>query len=256
MVRLLTCDSSSISRANLAMVEPENLPAAQAVSIPQDREILHVLPQEFVLDDQGGIHAPKGMIGSRLEANVHIVTAATTAIQNLVTCANRAGIEVRDTVLEQLAIAETVLTPDERARAAAQRLVTGDAATVVSSSVVKIRPISRARRTIPSPLSEATEGCLLCHESLHPGIVADWRRSRHSRTTVAEAPGRVATQAETMRPAAPRTERRARRGSSRTTRKSPWRPFTRKRTGCTCARTRTLWPRWVSRPTPCCRPWP
>jgi len=88
--------------------------AAQAVSIPQDREILHVLPQEFVLDDQNGIHTPKGMIGSRLEANVHIVTAASTAIQNLVTCANRAGIEVRDTVVEQLAVADAVLTDDEK----------------------------------------------------------------------------------------------------------------------------------------------
>ena len=88
--------------------------AARAVSIPQDREILHVLPQEFVLDDQGGIASPVGLIGSRLEANVHIVTAATTSVQNLVTCANRAGIEVRDTVLEQLAVAEAVLTDDEK----------------------------------------------------------------------------------------------------------------------------------------------
>jgi cell division protein FtsA len=88
--------------------------AAQAVSIPQDREILHVIPQEFVLDDQSGITSPKGMIGSRLEANVHIITAATTAIQNLVTCANRAGIEVRDTVVEQLAVAGAVLTEDEK----------------------------------------------------------------------------------------------------------------------------------------------
>jgi cell division protein FtsA len=88
--------------------------AAQAVSIPQDREILHVLPQEFVLDDQGGIAAPKGMIGSRLEANVHIVTASSMAVQNLVTCVNRAGIEVRDTVVELLAVADAVLTPDEK----------------------------------------------------------------------------------------------------------------------------------------------
>jgi len=88
--------------------------AARAVSIPQDREILHVLPQEFVLDQQGGIAAPEGLVGSRLEANVHIVTAATTSIQNLVTCANRAGIEVGDTVLEQLASAECVLSEDER----------------------------------------------------------------------------------------------------------------------------------------------
>ncbi len=90
------------------------LEAARAVSIPQDREILHVLPQEFVLDDQGGIAAPVGLTGSRLEANVHIVTAATTSVQNLVTCVNRAGIEVRDTVLEQLAASEALLTQDEK----------------------------------------------------------------------------------------------------------------------------------------------
>jgi cell division protein FtsA len=84
------------------------------VSIPQEREILHVLPQEFVLDNQGGIHAPQGMVGSRLEANVHIITAASASVQNLVTCANHAGVEVRDTVLEQLAVAEAVLTSDER----------------------------------------------------------------------------------------------------------------------------------------------
>jgi cell division protein FtsA len=88
--------------------------ASQAVSIPQDREILHVLPQEFVLDDQGGIASPKGMMGSRLEANVHIITSSSTSVQNLVTCANRAGLEVRDTVVEQLAVAEAVLTPDEK----------------------------------------------------------------------------------------------------------------------------------------------
>ena len=88
--------------------------AARAVSIPQDREILHVLPQEFVLDDQNGIANPVGMTGNRLEANVHIVTAATTSVQNLVTCVNRAGIMVRDTVLEQLATAEAVLSTDER----------------------------------------------------------------------------------------------------------------------------------------------
>jgi cell division protein FtsA len=99
-------------------VAPEDLDrvmaAAQAVSIPQDREILHVLPQEFVLDDQPGIASPKGMIGSRLEANVHIITSSSTSLQNLVTCANRAGIEVRDTAVEQLAVAEAVLTADEK----------------------------------------------------------------------------------------------------------------------------------------------
>lgn len=88
--------------------------AAQAVNIPQDREILHVLPQEFVLDNQGGIASPIGLVGSRLEANVHIVTASSTSVQNLVTCANRVGIEVRDTVLEQLAVSHAVLSEDEK----------------------------------------------------------------------------------------------------------------------------------------------
>jgi cell division protein FtsA len=88
--------------------------AARAVSIPQDREILHVLPQEFVVDDEGGIASPLGLVGAKLEANVHIVTAATTSVQNLVSCANRSGIEVRDTVLEQCAVAEAVLSKDEK----------------------------------------------------------------------------------------------------------------------------------------------
>jgi cell division protein FtsA len=90
------------------------LDAARAVSIPQDREILHVLPQEFVLDNQGGIASPVGLTGSRLEANVHVVTGSTTSIQNLVTCVNRAGVEVRDTVLESLAAAESMLSQDEK----------------------------------------------------------------------------------------------------------------------------------------------
>ncbi len=100
----------TVSREDLRRV----MDAAQAVSIPQDREILHVLPQEFVLDEQGGISDPVGMNGSRLEANVHIVTAASTSVQNIVTCVNRAGLEVRDTVLEQLAGAESALSEDEK----------------------------------------------------------------------------------------------------------------------------------------------
>jgi cell division protein FtsA len=99
-----------VSREDLRRV----MDAARAVSIPQDREIMHVLPQEFVVDEHGGISAPVGLVGSRLEANVHIVTAGTTSIQNLVTCANRAGIEVRDTVLEQLAASESALNDDEK----------------------------------------------------------------------------------------------------------------------------------------------
>lgn len=106
----VTGKDRTVSREDVDRV----LEAARAVNIPQDREILHVLPQEFVLDEQHGISSPVGMTGGRLEANVHIVTAATTSVQNLVTCVNRAGIEVRDTVLELLAAAEAVLTQDER----------------------------------------------------------------------------------------------------------------------------------------------
>jgi cell division protein FtsA len=88
--------------------------AAKAVALPSGREFLHVLPQDFVVDDQDGIGAPVGMTGSRLEVNVHVVTGTASSTQNVVACVNRAGIEVADTVLEQLAAAEAVLTPDER----------------------------------------------------------------------------------------------------------------------------------------------
>ena len=88
--------------------------AARSVSLPEDREVLHVLPQEFFLDGQDSIREPLGMIGQRLEANVHIVTASATATQNLVTAANRAGVVVDDTALEPLASAEACLTQDER----------------------------------------------------------------------------------------------------------------------------------------------
>ena len=91
-----------------------SIDAAKAISFPTDRNIVHVLPQEFVVDGHDGIHDPTGMTGSRLEANVHIITAGATATQNIVTCVNRAGMEVTETVLEQLAAAEAVLTPDEK----------------------------------------------------------------------------------------------------------------------------------------------
>ena len=88
--------------------------AAKAVSLPAGREILHVLPQDFVVDEQDGIGAPVGMTGARLEVNVHIVTSSSTATQNIVSCVNRAGVGVIDTVIEQIAAAEAVLTPDEK----------------------------------------------------------------------------------------------------------------------------------------------
>ena len=88
--------------------------AAKAVSLPTGREILHVLPQDFVVDDQDGIGAPIGMAGARLEVNVHVVTGAASSTQNIVSCVNRAGVNVVDMVIEQLAAADAVLTIDEK----------------------------------------------------------------------------------------------------------------------------------------------
>jgi cell division protein FtsA len=88
--------------------------AAKAVSLPPGKQILHVLPQDFVVDDQDGIGAPIGMTGARLEVNVHVVTGGMTATQNLIACANRAGVHVKGTVLAQLAASDAVLTPDEK----------------------------------------------------------------------------------------------------------------------------------------------
>jgi cell division protein FtsA len=88
--------------------------AARNITLPEDREVLHVLPHEFMVDAQDGIRDAVGMVGQRLEANVHLVTSSIAATQNLVTAANRAGILVNDTVLEPLASAESCLTQDER----------------------------------------------------------------------------------------------------------------------------------------------
>ena len=87
---------------------------ARNIALPEDREVLHVLPHEFIVDSQDGIRDPVGMVGQRLEANVHIVTSSVAATQNLVTAANKAGILINDTVLEPLASAEACLTQDER----------------------------------------------------------------------------------------------------------------------------------------------
>jgi cell division protein FtsA len=88
--------------------------AAKAVAIPADREIIHVLPQEYVIDDQDGIKEPHGMSGVRLEAKVHLVTAAVTSAQNIIKCCNRCGLQVADIVLEPLASSEAVLEGDEK----------------------------------------------------------------------------------------------------------------------------------------------
>ncbi|MDF1563818.1 MAG: cell division protein FtsA [Deltaproteobacteria bacterium] len=88
--------------------------AAKAIAIPLDREVIHILPQEYIVDEQDGIREPIGMSGVRLEAQVHIVTGAVSSAQNIVKCANRTGLNVADIVLEQLASSESVLTEDEK----------------------------------------------------------------------------------------------------------------------------------------------
>ncbi|MBW1715025.1 MAG: cell division protein FtsA [Deltaproteobacteria bacterium] len=88
--------------------------AARAVAIPMDREVIHTLPQEFIVDDQGGISDPSGMSGVRLEVKIHIVTGAVTSAQNIIKCANRAGLDVYDIVLESLASSEAILIDEEK----------------------------------------------------------------------------------------------------------------------------------------------
>jgi cell division protein FtsA len=87
---------------------------ARSVALPPDREVLHLLPQEFILDDQVGIHDPIGMVGNKLEVNLHLSTCSGGVAQSVVTCANRAGLEVADTIYEGIAAAEAVLSADER----------------------------------------------------------------------------------------------------------------------------------------------
>ena len=88
--------------------------AAQAVAIPADQKILHILPQEYIIDSQEGVKEPLGMSGVRLEAKVHLVTCASNAYQNIEKCIRRCGLEVEEIILEQLASSYSVLTDDEK----------------------------------------------------------------------------------------------------------------------------------------------
>jgi len=107
---VIAVKSREITRADIDRA----IEAAQAVVIPPDREVIHVIPQEYIVDDQAGIEDPLGMIGIRLEVKVHIVTAAVTSAQNIIKCANKAELDVEDIVLQQLASSEAVLIPDEK----------------------------------------------------------------------------------------------------------------------------------------------
>ena len=107
----------SVARKDREITEPDIrrvLEAAQSAALPSDREILHAIPQEFIVDQQGGISEPLGMLGSRLEVACHLVTGHATRSQTLLTCVNKAGIRVREMVFEPLATAEAILTQDER----------------------------------------------------------------------------------------------------------------------------------------------
>jgi cell division protein FtsA len=99
-----------ISREDVRRVVDQS----KAIPIPPDREIIHIIPQEFIVDDQDGIKDPAGMSGIKLEVNVHIITAALTSLQNLKSCVERAGIRIEEVVLNQIATAQAVLTQDER----------------------------------------------------------------------------------------------------------------------------------------------
>jgi len=101
--------NKEISREDIKRV----IDQSKAVSIPPDREIIHIIPQEFVVDEQDGIKDPLGMSGIKLEVNVHIITGAITSVQNLKTCVTRAGIEIEQIILNQIATSSSVLTHDE-----------------------------------------------------------------------------------------------------------------------------------------------
>ncbi len=106
----ISTQSREIKREDVRRV----IETARAVALAPDREIIHILPQEFVVDEQDGIGDPLGMVGTRLEVNVHIVTSSVTAAQNIVTAVNRCGLEVADTVLEPIAAGEATLSEDEK----------------------------------------------------------------------------------------------------------------------------------------------
>jgi cell division protein FtsA len=107
---IVAVKGSEISEQDVERV----IDAARAVAIPMDREVIHVLPQEYIVDDERGIQNPVGMTGVRLEAKIHIVTGAVASAHNIVKCANRSGLDVCDIVLESLASGEAVLTEEEK----------------------------------------------------------------------------------------------------------------------------------------------
>lgn len=107
---MVAIKEGEVSKGDVSRV----IDAAKAVAIPLDREVIHIIPQEYIIDDQDGIHDPLGMSGVRLEVNVHVVTGAVSSAQNIIKCATKTGLNVADIVLEPLASAEAVLKKDEK----------------------------------------------------------------------------------------------------------------------------------------------
>jgi cell division protein FtsA len=107
---LIAIKNREVSQADISRV----IDAAKAMAIPLDREVIHILPQEYIIDGQDGIKDPIGIYGVRLETKVHIVTGAVTAVSNIIKCCNRAGLDVSDVVLQSLASGEAVLTDEEK----------------------------------------------------------------------------------------------------------------------------------------------
>ncbi len=181
--------------------------AARAVAIPADQKILHVLPQEFIIDSQDGIREPVGMSGVRLEARVHLVTGAVSAAQNIVKCVRRCGLEVDDIILEQLASSYAVLTEDEKELGVCLVDIGGgttDIAVFVDGAIrhTAVIPIAGDQVTndiavaLRTPTQHAEEikikyGCALtqlagAEESIEVPSVGDRPPRRLSRQTLAE----------------------------------------------------------------------
>jgi cell division protein FtsA len=186
----------AISRRNREINEEDVyrvMEQARAISVPTDREIVDVLPQEFTVDGQDGIGNPIGFLGMRLEAAVHVLTSPITARQNVVTSANRAGMIVTDTVVNHVAVAEATLTPDEKEFGAAIIDIGGDITnlTLVYRDAVRhtaVFPIGGSHLTndiavgLRTPVPEAerikrSEGCALA------ALMGD-----HERAQVVEIP--------------------------------------------------------------------
>ena len=133
--------------------------AAKTMSIPMDHEVIHVIPQGFTVDDQDDIKNPIGMSGLRLEASVHIVTASSIAAQNIVKCANKAGIDVSEIVLEQIASSEAVLTEDEKELGVALIDIGGgttDVAIFHRGNIVHTFVIPKGGQSVTSDVSKGT----------------------------------------------------------------------------------------------------